>query len=65
MELQKRDRADQLREFTVEQLEDFLEDGMTVDDLFTVSERQTMVRHELENIRALVEDVHVPGYVCI
>ncbi|GLV46184.1 Abnormal X segregation [Carabus blaptoides fortunei] len=62
MELQKRDRTDQMREFIVGQLEDFLEDGMTVDDLFSVSERQTMVRHELENIRALAEDVYVPGY---
>lgn len=62
MELVKRDQHGQLREFTVDQLEDFLPEGMHVDDLFTVAERQTIVRHELENIRALAEDVYVPGY---
>ncbi|PSN48008.1 Anoctamin-10 [Blattella germanica] len=38
------------------------EDGMHVDDLLTTAERQYIVRHELENIRALSEDDQVPGY---
>lgn len=46
----------------VEQLEDFLQEGMHVDDLLTLAEKQTIVRHELENIRALAEDEHIPGY---
>lgn len=62
MEMVKKDQNGQMREFTVDQLEDFLPEGMHVDDLLTVAERQTIVRRELENIRALTEDTHVPGY---
>lgn len=62
MEIVKEDRSGQIREFTVNQLEDFLEDGMLVEDFLTTSEKQTIVRHELENIRALPEDDHIPGY---
>lgn len=56
------DRNGVMREFTVAQLDDFLKDGMHVDDLLTATEKQTLVRHELENIRALAEDDHIPGY---
>ncbi|XP_044750603.1 anoctamin-10 isoform X2 [Coccinella septempunctata] len=62
MEMMKEDSVGQMREFTVKQLDDFLPQGMNVEDLFTVAERQTIVRHELENIRALPEDNHVPGF---
>lgn len=62
MELVKEDRNGQLREFTVDQLEEFLPDGMHVEDLFSTYEKQSMIRHELDNIRALPEDDHVPGY---
>lgn len=62
LELKKRDRCGLIREFTVCQLDDFLEDGMHVDDLLTTADRQYIVRHELENIRALKEDNLVPGY---
>lgn len=62
MELMKLDRSGQMREFTVAQLEDFLPEDMHVDDLLTMSERQTIVWHELDNIRALAEDDHIPGY---
>lgn len=62
MEMIKEDSSGQMREFTVAQLEDFLQDNMHEDDLLTMSERQTIVRHELENIRALPEETHIPGY---
>jgi anoctamin-10 len=62
LELKKRDKYGLIREFTVSQLDDFLEDGMHVDDLLTTAERQYIVRHELENIRALTVDDQVPGY---
>ena len=62
LDLKKRDKCGLVREFVVSQLEDFLEDGMHVDDLLTAAERQYIVRHELENIRALKEDDQVPGY---
>lgn len=63
MEIAKMDKTGIIREFTVNQLEDFLVDEMHVDDLLTIGERQTIVRHELETIRALAEDTQVPGYV--
>jgi len=62
LELKKRDKNGLIREFTVSQLDDFLEDGMYVDDLLTTAERQYIVRHELENIRAQKEDDQVPDY---
>ncbi|XP_056630386.1 anoctamin-10 isoform X1 [Diorhabda sublineata] len=62
MELMKKDKAGVLREFTVQALEDFLTEDMSVDGLFTIAERQTITRHELENIRALTEDNHIPGF---
>lgn len=62
LELRKRDSAGLMREFLVSQLEDFLVDGMHVDDLLTTADRQAIVRHELENIRALPGDSCVPGY---
>lgn len=61
MEIVKQDRNGQIREFTVDQLEEFLPEGGHVEDLLTIAERQTIVLHELENIRALAEDMHVPG----
>jgi hypothetical protein len=62
LELKKRDNLGVTREFTVSQLDDFLDDGMYVDDLLTTAEREYIVRHELENIRARNEDEQVPGY---
>nr|CAD7256531.1 unnamed protein product [Timema shepardi] len=62
LEIKKKDSQGLVREFTVSQLEDFLLDGMHVQDLITTADKQYIVRHELENIRALEEDIHVPGY---
>lgn len=62
MNLMKQDRNGVMREFSFGQLDDFLYDGMHVDDLLSAAEKQTMVLHELENIRALTEDDHLPGY---
>lgn len=62
MDLIKEDRHGVMREFTVAQFEDFLKEGMRVDDILTNGEKQNLVRHELENIRALAEDNHIPGY---
>ena len=62
LELKKRDKCGLIREFAVSQLDDFLEDGMHVDDFLTTADRQYIVRHELENIRAQKEDDQVPGY---
>lgn len=63
LEIVKSDRNGVLREFTVNQLEDFVEPGMHVEDFLTTAERQTLVKHELDNIRALPEDAKIPGYM--
>lgn len=65
MELRKRDTTGLVREFVLTQIEDFVEEGMDADDLFTTAERQMIVRHELENIRALREEDYLPGYPSI
>ncbi|CAH1183687.1 unnamed protein product [Phaedon cochleariae] len=62
MELMKEDRIGVMREFTVASLEDFVPEDMHLDDFLTPSERQTIVKHELDNIRALAEDDHIPGF---
>lgn len=62
MELMKKDKTGVLREFTVEALEDFLSEDMRIDDLFTIAERQTIIRHEIENVRALTDDKYIPGF---
>ncbi|XP_065163565.1 anoctamin-10 isoform X3 [Atheta coriaria] len=62
MEIVKMDKHGVMREFVVNDLEEFLAEGMHTEDLLTVTERQKIVRHELENIRALAEDNFIPGY---
>lgn len=62
IEITKKDKNGVLREFVVSQLEDFLSEGMHVDDFLTTAERQTIVRHELENIRTLEGEHFIPGY---
>lgn len=62
LELQKKDKEGRLREFTVGRLEDFLvNDNMTVNDILTTSDKQKIVRHELENIRVTNHDNFLPG----
>lgn len=62
IEIVKKDRNGILREFIVSRMEDFLGEGMHVDDFLTTAERQTIVRHELENIRTLEGEHFIPGY---
>ncbi|KAF5303166.1 hypothetical protein FQA39_LY10079 [Lamprigera yunnana] len=62
MEIIKCDKSGQQREFTVSNLEDFLPDGMHIDDLLTTAEKQKIIKHELDNIRALPEDKFIPEY---
>ncbi|KAI5742233.1 hypothetical protein M8J77_004881 [Diaphorina citri] len=62
MELQKRDRHDSLRHFTINELEDFLPRSGDIGCFLTSTEKQSIVKHELDNVRAMCEDEHVPGY---
>ncbi|KAK6622610.1 hypothetical protein RUM43_008452 [Polyplax serrata] len=62
LELRKVDNTGLLREFILTQIDCFLIDGMTEDDLFTTAEKQIVVKHELENIRVNVGENFLPGY---
>lgn len=62
MELKKRDQAGLMREFLFAHLRDFVGEKGSREDLLTTAERQLIVRHELDNIRALSEDPSIPGY---
>lgn len=62
MELKKRDKAGMMREFLFAHLRDFVGEKGNREDLLTTAERQLIVRHELDNIRALSEDPSIPGY---
>lgn len=62
MELKKRDQAGLMREFIFAHLRDFVGEKGDREDLLTTAERQLIVRHELDNIRALSEDPSIPGY---
>ncbi|XP_066148761.1 anoctamin-10 [Euwallacea fornicatus] len=62
IELTKVDSQGIRREFTVAEINDCLTSGRTIDDLLTLSDRQSMVLHELENIRALEYEKFIPGY---
>lgn len=61
IELIKPDSRGQPREFSCVELDEFLANGKSIDDLLTLSDRQTIVLHELENIRALDYEKFVPG----
>ncbi|GBP86664.1 Anoctamin-10 [Eumeta japonica] len=62
-ELVKIDSTGVQREFIASQLDDFLLEGMHVEDLFTTAEKQTLIRQELENLRALSDDKCIHGYI--
>ncbi|KAL1123938.1 hypothetical protein AAG570_001708 [Ranatra chinensis] len=53
LEVRKKDGNGILREFTVSELNEFC-GGKSAEDLLTLAEKQSLVRHELENIRALL-----------
>lgn len=61
IELVKEDARGVPREFTVADLDDFLTDDRTIDSLLNMADRQTIVLHELENIRALDYEKFIPG----
>lgn len=54
LDVRKRDERGALKDFTITDIKDV--------DLLTTAEKQNLVRHELENIRALLHEKFVPGY---
>ncbi|CAL8113453.1 unnamed protein product [Orchesella dallaii] len=62
LELKKVDDHGVLREFTVGDMDSFLHGDNTLDNILTAAEKQMIVLHELENIRALSGEDCIPGY---
>jgi len=62
MELRKRDSSGFLRDFTCAELDEFLGDNTGVDQLLTMCEKQRIVLHELEHLRARSAETTLPGY---
>ncbi|KAK9510462.1 hypothetical protein O3M35_005246 [Rhynocoris fuscipes] len=62
LEIRKRDKNGVLREFTVDEIEEFI-DISEKDQLLTTADRQVIVRHELENIRALSHEICILGHL--
>lgn len=65
MELKKVDSQGILRDFSVAELDNFLYDEVTLDNILTSAEKQSIIIHELENLRALEQEHTVPGYPMI
>ncbi|XP_076045880.1 anoctamin-10-like isoform X2 [Oratosquilla oratoria] len=65
-ELRKKTTTGLVQEFSVRDLDLFLQGGHTsLDTLLSPAEREFCVRYELENIKAKQEEGHVPGYDAI
>lgn len=62
MEIRKRDQHNALRHFTINELEDFIPHSGALEDFLTSTEKQSIVKHELDNLRAMSDETHVPGY---
>uniref|UniRef100_A0A8D8RF30 Anoctamin n=1 Tax=Cacopsylla melanoneura TaxID=428564 RepID=A0A8D8RF30_9HEMI len=63
MELRvKPNRTSCLRRFTIKELEAFVPDSGGIDDFLTSTEKQSIVKFVLDNLRAVTDDQHVPGY---
>lgn len=62
LEIKKKDHEGYLRELTLRDIEPFLYDGITMESLLSMAEKQRIVLHELQNIRAQTEDHVLPGY---
>ncbi|XP_014249776.1 anoctamin-10 [Cimex lectularius] len=60
-EVRKKDKNGVLREFMVDELEEFIEADFK-DQLLTAAEKQVLVRHEIENVRALSHEMCILGY---
>lgn len=65
LDLRKRDRKGSIRDFTVNEVNEFLDSNAGSIDILSTAEKQSLVRHELENIRALENEFTLPGYSSI
>lgn len=52
-----------MKNFNISCLDDFfVNEKMEIDNVLTLGDRQTIIKHALDNIRAMPQEKHVPGY---
>ncbi|KAG5674939.1 hypothetical protein PVAND_004883 [Polypedilum vanderplanki] len=54
-----------LRSFNIGSLDDFIFDGMSMDDILTPADKQFVIKHALENIKARENERFLPGCAAV
>lgn len=63
LEIMKPTRSGVMKNFNVSCLDDFfVDDNMAIDNVLTLADRQIIIKHALDSIRANPSEKHVPGY---
>lgn len=62
LEIMKRTKSGVMKNFNVSSMDDFfLDDSMDIDDVLTQADRQIIVKHALDSIKAGECERHLPG----
>lgn len=63
LELMKPTRSGVMKNFNISCLDDFfIDDSMAIDNVLTLGERQMMLKHAIDNIKATEYEKCIPGY---
>lgn len=62
LEIMKKTKSGVMKNFNVSCLDDFfLDDNMDIDNVLTAADRQIIIKHALDSIRASENERHLPG----
>lgn len=63
LELMKPTRSGVMKNFNVSCLDDFfIDDSMAIDNVLTLADRQMIIKHAIDNIKANEIEKYIPGY---
>lgn len=63
LELMKPTRSGVMKNFNISCLDDFfIDDSMAIDNVLTVADRQMIIKHAIDNIKATEIEKFIPGY---
>lgn len=63
LEIMKPTRSGVMKNFNISCLDDFfVDDNMAIDNVLTLADRQIVINHALDSIRATPLEKYVPGY---
>lgn len=63
LELMKATRSGVMKNFNISCLDDFfIDDSMAIDSVLTLAERQMLIKHAIDNIKATEIEKFIPGY---